>query len=356
VADAELVLRGPVTPDLRREGTRAAVLSGWPSAVVVLAVGVALIFVATMTLDDGPMWLRWLLGLGGVLLTSRGIDVLAKHRFGPGFQTGFWLAASWVGLIVVLAVLAPVLPLEKPGYLPLSSPSYLRPNLFSSYPLGTDGFGRDYVSRLVWGARVSLIVGVGCTAVGLAIGTGLGVVAGYYKGRVEVGLNLLTDFLLAFPPLVFLLALVAVLRPSLRSLFFAFALLTVPTIIRLSKANTLVFAQRDFVLAARALGARHRRIVFREVLPNVLRPLLSYSMVIVASLIVAEASLSFLGLGIKAPTPSWGNMIAESQTVIQQDPHAILVPAIVLFLTVFSFNRLGEAGRARRETRQSVLT
>ena len=355
MADAELALRSPASPRLRGGSSGIASLRDWRYGVVGTGAGIGLIFLATMGLDHGPTWSRWVLGVAGVFALSRGLDVLGKARFGPGFQTGFWLAAIWVGIVVVFAVLAPLLPLQRPGYLPLSAPSYVRPNLFSSHPLGTDSFGRDYLARLIWGSRISLIVGLGCTAVGLALGTGLGLVAGYYKGRVEAVLNLLTDSLLAFPPLVFLLALVAVLRPSLKSLFIAFALLTVPTIIRLAKANTFVFTQRDFVLAAEALGARHRRIICREVLPNVLRPLLSYSMVIVASLIVAEASLSFLGLGIKPPSPSWGNMIAESQTVLQRDPHAILVPASVLFLTVFAFNRLGEAGRARRESRQSAL-
>jgi peptide/nickel transport system permease protein len=125
--------------------------------------------------------------------------------------------------------------------------------------------------------------------------------------------------------------------------------------VRLSRANTYSIREREFVLAARSVGARNRRIMVREIVPNVVESLLSYATVIVAALIVAEASLSFLGLGIQPPSPSWGNMISQADIVIQQSPQGVVIPAIFLFLTVVSFNRLGEAGRARRETRQSVL-
>jgi peptide/nickel transport system permease protein len=199
------------------------------------------------------------------------------------------------------------------------------------------------------------MVGFGGAASGLAIGTVIGILAGYYRGKAESLINLMTDSLLAFPPLVFLLALVSVLNPSVETILIAFSVLTVGTIIRLARANTYRFAQREFVVAAKGLGATDRRIMFREILPNVAKPLLSFSMVIVAFLIIAEAGLSFLGLGIQPPNPSWGNMIAESQTVLQHDPHSMLIPATVLFLTVFAFNRLGEAAGARRESRQSVI-
>jgi peptide/nickel transport system permease protein len=208
---------------------------------------------------------------------------------------------------------------------------------------------------LLYGARVSLVVGLGSTAVALLIGTPIGMAAGYFRGRVDGGISVLTDAFLAFPPLVFLLALVTVLEPSLSTIFVAFALLGIPTVVRLARANSLSLTEREFVIAARSLGARPRRVLFREILPNLAVPLLSFSMVIVAALILGEASLSFLGLGIKAPQPSWGNMIAESQTVLTDHPHAILVPAFTLFLTVVAFNRLGEAARMRWDTRTSAM-
>lgn len=335
-------------------GRRAGVVP-YAAGAVLLAAGIGLVFAGTMALDHASALPRWIVGLAGVMAAFRGLDLVLKARFGPRFPTALWLAGVWIAIVVLAALLAPLLPIERPHYLPLTAPAYERPDLFSAHPLGTDGFGRDYLDRLIWGARVSLVVGVGCTAVGLCIGTFLGILAGYYRGRLEAVLGLLTDSLLAFPPLVFLLALVAVLRPSLGTLFIAFAVLTVPTITRLARATTYTVSERGHIAAARALGATNRRIVLREILPSVARRLIGYSMVIVATLIVAEASLSFLGLGIKPPNPSWGNMIAESQTELQKDPHSILVPAIVLFLTVIAFNRLGEAGRARADTRGSVL-
>ena len=330
-------------------------LGGAPGGALALAAGVALVVVGTVVLDQAPGLPRWVLAIAGLAVAVRGLDMVAKAWVGPSFDTGFWLAVAWVTVVALLALLAPVLPIQQPTSLPLNSSSYIRPDLISAHPLGTDGFGRDYLDRLIWGARVSLLVGVGCTAIGLVVGTTLGLLAAYYRGWVDSVVRLLTDSLLAFPPLVFLLALVAVLQPSVRTLFIAFTVLTIPTIVRLSRATAARLGQREYVVAARALGARGRRVMVREILPGVARVLLPYSMVIVAALIVAEASLSFLGLGVKQPNPSWGNMIAESQNVLQKDPQGVLVPAAVLLLTVVAFNRMGERARQRTDTRQSVL-
>lgn len=349
-----------LAPDTERAGARSGAPERARTRGVVLglglvAFGIGLVFVATVVLDHQGGLARWLCALCGLVAMLRGADQAAKARFGEGAQVGLWLALVWVALVVTLAVLAPLLPLQHPGTLPLSTPSYLRPDLFHTYPLGTDGNGRDVLARLVYGARISLLIGVGCTAVALVIGTTLGICAATYKGPADLGIRVVADTILAFPPLVFLLALVAVLRPSLATLFLAFCVLAIPTLVRLARATALRLAATDYVVAARSLGARPGRIMVKELLPGVLRVLVPYAMVIVAALIVAEASLSFLGLGIQAPNPSWGNMIAGSQDVLQQDPQGVLVPAIVLFATVVAFNRLGEGARTRLDTKGSVL-
>ena len=318
-------------------------------------VGIGLVFVATMALDRQGGLVRWVVALVGILIAFRGCDLAAKAHFGPQFQTGFWMAVAWVVIVVALALLAPLLPIQRPDYLPLTTPSYLRPDIFHTYPLGTDGNGRDVLSRLIWGSRISLLLGVGCTAIGVSVGIALGVLAAHYRGSVAVVVRIVADTLLAFPPLVFLLALVAVLKPNVGTLFFAFTLLVIPSMIRLSRATAERIGAREYVTAARGLGARGPRIMVRELLPGVARVLLPYTMVIVASLIIAAASLSFLGLGVQAPNPSWGNMIADAQSVLQQDPQGVLVPAVVLFLTVVAFNRLGEGARQRTDARGSVL-
>ncbi len=330
-----------------------------PLTTAVLTVGavagVGLLVLGTAGMTDVTAWPRWVVSIAGVMLFWISGSRLVTSIWGPGIDVGLWAAAIWVVVLAGLALLAPLLPFEGPLDLPLRTPTYLRPDLFSEHPLGTDGFGRDFVSRLVYGARVSLVVGLGGTLVALLIGTPIGIAAGYFRGRFDGVVSVLTDSLLAFPPLVFLLALVAVLRPSLSTIFVAFSILGVPTIVRLARANTMTLAQREYVIAAQAAGARPARILFRELLPNLTVPLLSFSMVIVAALILGEASLSFLGLGIEAPQPSWGNMIAEAQTVLTEHPHAILVPAFTLFFTVVAFNRLGEAARRRWDTRTSAL-
>ena len=321
-----------------------------------LVAGLGLLLLGTKGLDRlSDVWPRWVLGIAGLTLAFRGLSGLCRTRFGPNFQLGLWLAGLWVVTIIALAVFAPLLPFQAPTYIPTNAHYLLRPDLFSSHLLGTDSFGRDYLSRVIYGARISLFVGIGCTAIGLTVGTGIGILAGYYRGALEAVIRILTDSLLALPPLVFLLALVTFLRPSLKSIFIAFSILTVPSIIRIIRANTYQLVRREFVLAQEGLGASNARIIFREILPNLVHLLFAYSMIIIAGLIIGEASLSFLGLGIQVPTPSWGNMISEAQAIVQQYPHTLLVPSAILFLTVASFNRLGEYARARRETRQSVI-
>jgi peptide/nickel transport system permease protein len=180
------------------------------------------------------------------------------------------------------------------------------------------------------------------------LGGTFGLISGYLRGWTDSLVGIVTNVLLAFPPLVLLLALAAVLPRTARNQALTLSILVIPVNVRLARASTLAFSQREFVLAAKAIGAKRRRIMVSELLPNVLVPLLSYAFIVLAVLIVAEASLSFLGLGIPQPAPTWGNMIAEGRNgVFEQYPHLVFVPATALFLTVLSFNLVGERLRLR---------
>jgi peptide/nickel transport system permease protein len=208
---------------------------------------------------------------------------------------------------------------------------------------------------VIYGARVSLIVGVAAVALGLLAGSALGLLAGYFRGKLDALLGIVTDAFLAFPPLILLLAIAATMGASVRNLIIALAILTTPAFVRLSRANTMVFTSREFIRAARGLGARHRRILVRDVLPNVALPVASYAFVLIAVVLVAEGSLSFLGLGVPPPRPSWGEMISTGRNDLDRAPHVVFVPAAFMFLTVWSFNVLGDHARRHFDTRESML-
>jgi peptide/nickel transport system permease protein len=345
----ESVLRVTVRP--RRRGRRLVVGIG------AIAVGVVLVIVGTMVLQDATAVWRVGLTLAGFGLIYAGADRIGRYIFGEEFETALWFSVFWLALVGVAAIVADWLPLaeSKDVSKTLTTPTLLRPDIFSSHPLGTDRQGLDILGGVVYGARVSLIVSLGAVAIGTIIGGVVGLVAGYFRGKAETVVSLLTDSMLAFPPLILLLGMVAVLEPSVRNVTIALGLLGIPTYIRLSRANTMVFAQREFVLSAKALGARNRRIIFRELLPNVALPVVSYGFIVVGALIVAEASLSFLGLSIRRPNPTWGNMIAAGQTDFDRHPHLVFAPGIVLFLTVFALNRVGDRARKLWDPRQSRL-
>jgi peptide/nickel transport system permease protein len=263
------------------------------------------------------------------------------------------LAAGWLLVIVLLAVFADLLPI--PAYdIRVGRPAE-GPTLELARLLGTDSLGRSTLSRLIHGARVSLAVGLVSVLIGMVIGGLLGLVAGYLRGWFEKVVTILTDSLLAYPPLVLLLAITSTLGSSLRSLVISLGLLCIPTFTRLARANTLVFAQREFVTASRALGGRSLRIVFRDVLPNVVLPVASYAFVMAAVVIVAEGSLSFLGLGIPPPSPSWGGMISSAKDRLTTQPQLVFIPAAAMFLTIFALNVIGDRARTRFDVRESAL-
>jgi peptide/nickel transport system permease protein len=254
------------------------------------------------------------------------------------------------------ALLAPWLPLDDPKVTDFSVLKNNAPPFTAGHLLGTDQNGFDILSRVVWGGRVSLVVAFGVLAIGMTVGGAIGLVAGYARGKVETILMGIVDIMLAFPALILLIAIVAFMGADLKNVVLGISIVSIPAFARIARATTLTFASRDFVLAARASGATNRRILLREILPNVFLPLLAYGLLIVALAIVAEGSLAFLGL-TSEETISWGGMINGGRRALQQDnvAHTSLIPAFMMFATVLSVNFLGDRFRAAFDVRDAAL-
>jgi peptide/nickel transport system permease protein len=266
--------------------------------------------------------------------------------------TLFWLAVGWTLLVLAAAALANVLPLPSPTDMDMLE---RRASFSALHWLGTDALGRDELSRLIFGARISLTVGLCAPVIGLVFGGALGMLAGYFRGRFETLVVGSMDVLLAFPPLILALAVTAYLGQSILNLTCILGVLGIPAFMRVARASTLTLARREFVIAAQALGATHARILLRELLPNVLLPLLAFFLLGVAVTIVVEGALSFLGLGVPPPISSWGSMIGEGRESLEIAPRLAFIPAAAMFLTVLSFNLIGDTLRALTDPRQGAL-
>ena len=264
----------------------------------------------------------------------------------------FWLAVAWIAIVSSAAIAADWLPLTSPTDMDLLA---RRAGPSADHWLGADALGRDLLSRLVFGARISLSVGLIAPVLGLIVGGGLGMLAGYFRGRFETLVVGGIDVLLAFPPLVLALAITTYLGQSVLNITITLGILSIPALTRVARAATLTFAEREFVTAARALGAGHGRILMRELLPNIALPLIAFFLLAVAVIIVVEGALSFLGLGIPPPAPSWGSMIAEGRDSLDTAPSIAFLPAGAMFLTVLAFNMVGDRLRALTDPRQGVL-
>jgi peptide/nickel transport system permease protein len=341
----------------RFEGRR---LRGVLSALGLLVLAGLLWYVSLVIAGGQTGVVKVPLTLLGVAVAYKAVDVGGRTIKGPGFDTGLWLSVTWMVLLVGTAVFADVLSLGNYNdpTKTLTEVGNLRPDLFSAHPLGTNNFGLDLLSRSIHAARVSLLTALFAATLGVVIGGAIGLVAGYYRGWLDTVVNIFTDAWLAFPALVVLLAVSTILGvPTTvpQAVFregLALALVGLSTMVRVARANTLTFAQREFVTASRALGAATPRVLFRHLAPNVMLPLLSYAFTLLAVFIVAEGSLAFLGLGLQQPEPSWGNMIAEGTiTDLRTHPHVPLVPGVVMFITVFAFSRVGDRLRRGRDAK-----
>jgi peptide/nickel transport system permease protein len=286
---------------------------------------------------------------------ERGGDVASAEPVRRPRRIGalFICAVAWIVLIALAAIFANWLPIQSPTDMDLLAK---RAPLFSEgHLLGTDHLGRDELSRLIHGGRVSLTVGLLAPVIGVAIGGCLGMLAGYFRGRLETFAVGGVDVLLAFPPLVFVLAVTAFMGQSVANITLVIGVLGIPAFTRVARAVTLTLSEREFVTAARALGATDLRILIRELLPNVALPLLAFFLLAVAVTIVVEGSLSFLGLGVPPPTASWGSMIGEGRENLDIAPWLAFLPAGFMFLTVLAFNIVGDTLRALTDPRPGAL-
>src|SRR5258705_2872110 len=278
--------------------------------------------------------------------------VAARVRKSRRLGMLFWAAIIWMIFVFAVAIFATVLPLPSPTDMDMLQ---RRAPFSAAHWLGTDGLGRDELSRLIYGARISLIVGLCAPVIGITIGGALGMLSGYFRGRFETLVVGSMDVLLAFPPLILVLAIIAFLGQSIFNLTCILGVLGIPAFIRVSRAATLTLSRREFVIAAEALGATHARILLRELLPNVFLPLFAFFLLGVAVTIVVEGALSFLGLGVPPPISSWGSMIGEGRESLEVAPRLAFMPAIAMFLTVLSFNLVGDTLRALTDPRQGAL-
>lgn len=278
-----------------------------------------------------------------------------------GRRLGFWFWASvgWLTFLVLSAVFADLLPLKDPV---ATFRGVARDGPSAAHWFGADNIGHDVFSRTIYGARRSLAVATVATLVGFTVGGTIGLVSGFYRRTLDDAIVAVLDIMLAIPGLVLALALVAFFAPPGRAsptsqtvwATFALSILAVPTIARVARAQTMVWSDRDFVLASRTLGTRNLRIIVREVLPNILPAMVSIAFIGLAALIVVEAALAFFGVGDVSGV-SWGIMIQNGRSQVDRAPHMVLFPALFMFMTILSLNFVGDQVRTRFDVRESGI-
>jgi peptide/nickel transport system permease protein len=271
----------------------------------------------------------------------------------------FWLSVVWLVLLLFGAFFADLLPLKDPNR---TFSGVARNGPSADHWFGADNIGHDVFARTIYGARRSLAVSIIATVIGMLIGSALGLISGFYRKALDTTIMVFVNILLAIPALVLLLALVTFLAPPdkaspFRQTFWvtvSLSLLVIPSLARIVRGSTMVWSDRDFVMASRTLGARNKRIMFKEVLPNVVPAMFSFAFTLVAVLITAEAALAFFGVGDVSGV-SWGLMIQNGRSQLERAPHMVLFPAIFMFLTILALNFIGDSVRTKFDVRQAGI-
>ena len=259
------------------------------------------------------------------------------------------IGMTFVIMLVIVAIFAPIIAPYDPNKVSILD-SKNPPS--REHWLGNDDVGRDILSRVIFGTRVALIVGLGATTIAVVIGVTVGATAGYFGGKIDTILSRFVDSLMAFPLLALLLILSAVFGPSLRNVVIVIGCSVWASYARMVRAEVLSLRERDFVHAARAAGAKNVRIVLRHIVPNALGPVIIFASLQVGGIIILESALSFLGLGVQRPTASWGTMLSDGRDYIRNYPHISMAPGFAITLTVLAFNLIGDGLRDALDPRQ----
>lgn len=300
-----------------------------------------------MARETGPLPLETAAGMRGGAAAVLRRQAKSFRRFAAAKPMGA-AGAIIVALIVLAAVFAPVVSPYDPYESNLNEnglPVRLEgPSI--SFPLGTDAIGRDVFSRIIYGARISLIVGLGAVALGTLFGALLGLVSGYFSGKIDQVLQRIVDTLMAIPAIVLALAVITMLQPGLFNIILVIAIVIAPGTSRVVRGTVLAIKENVYIEAARSIGATGDRIVFRHILPNVVAPIIVIASIWVGNAIVIEAALSYLGLGTPPPTPTWGGMLAlEGRRHLENAPWLALAPGAAISIAVLAVNMLGDALR-----------
>lgn len=279
---------------------------------------------------------------------------VGRRRFARRFRATPPAIVGVTGVVLVLfvAVAGPWLAPSDP-----SAPDYaslLQRPLSGGHLLGTDELGRDLLSRLIIGTRASLVVGLTSTAIALLIAIPLGLFAGYYRGWLDAVVSRILDVVLAFPFLVLAVGLAAVLGPSLMNATIAIAVVQIPAFARIARAEALGLREQEYVQAALINGVSHRTILRRHILPNCVSPLLVQATIAIPGAIIGEAVLSYLGLGVQPPTPAWGTMLSDGQSLMSEAPWLTILPGVAIAFTTLSFNLFGDGLRDVLDLRTKV--
>ncbi len=277
-----------------------------------------------------------------------------RTRIGSGLGVLFWIAVAWLFVVLIAAVFGHFLPLDDPTrirpadkYLPILSDGHL---------LGTDQLGRDMLARLVDGAKISVFISVTTVGVGIVVGGTIGTTVGYFGGKIEAIAMAIVNIVLSFPALVILLGVVAMAGQTLKVITTVFSVLAIPAYTRFARASTITIKQNDWVTASAMIGSTTRRIVFRVLMPNVLLTLITFGLLAIGGVIVAEGVIAFLGFGVPPPQATWGGMIADGNRAFADDVlHVAIVPATAMFLTILSLNLVGDGLRRHFQVRAAQI-
>jgi peptide/nickel transport system permease protein len=282
------------------------------------------------------------------------INAAKPTRTGARLGVLFWISVGWLVIVGLVAVFGWLLPLPDPTR--ISPADKFLPVWSEGHLLGTDQLGRDMLARLVDGAKVSVFISLTTVTVGIAVGGLIGTTVGYFGGRIEAATMAMVNIALSFPSLVILLGVIAMAGQSLKILTIVFSILAIPGYTRFARASTLTIKQNDWVTVSAMVGTPTRRIVFRVLMPEVLLTLVTFGLLAVGGVIVAEGVIAFLGFGVPPPQATWGGMIADGNRAFADDVlHVALVPATTMFMTILALNLVGDGLRRRFQVRDAQI-